>query len=73
MNHVHHWLVETPQQGTDSIPARCKGCGEERTFPTVKSLATGYGGTMTDNRERQRKLYDGTVHRPYARASARYD
>ena len=72
MNHVHHWNVATdPQDGV--LPAQC-GCGASKTFPAVTSYATGFGGTMTDNRERQRRrLYDGTVHRNHTIAGNRYD
>lgn len=57
--HVHHWIVESPEPGQYEMQAKCAGCGGGRTFPSVRSLATGYGGTMTDNRERQQRRREG--------------
>ena len=69
-DHVHRWNIATdPQDGV--LPALC-GCGASKTFPAATSYATGFGGTMTDNRDRQRRLYDGTFHRPYALASSAF-
>ena len=41
----HHWLIETPL-GRAECPARCKFCGEERSFsssgPDTDWKETGY-------------------------------
>lgn len=70
MSHAHHWKVATePTDG--ALPAEC-ACGAARTFPTVRSLTVGYGGTMTDNRARQQKMKAGIT--PAAAPSfRRYD
>lgn len=35
---VHHWLIETPQPGKETVTGDCKYCGKRRDFeshPTV--------------------------------------
>jgi hypothetical protein len=30
---VHWWVIEAPRPGMAELPARCRFCGAERTFP----------------------------------------
>lgn len=71
MSHAHHWIIATDPQN-DALPAEC-ACGASRTFPTVKALTIGYGGTMTDNRERQRKMRAGKPAPTTPHTYRRYD
>ncbi len=33
---THHWLIEWPPPGVEELPARCRKCQAERTFPMTE-------------------------------------
>ena len=36
MDCKHHWMLESPRRGKDTVQGECKHCGETRDFPAYE-------------------------------------
>lgn len=67
MNHAHHWMIESPVPGQQSVAGRCCDCGAERSFQAFEQDG------MDDEASSPRGFLSSRFkrgHHPYRRGAA---